>query len=202
MVKRYLWHQQHTGSDLPTFLLQLQAVWVDGGDEHRHLCCEQFSVDCDAVGRFLHFKRRSSKNVKGGLQQKGITVKNLKNFVQPELGDHCIVDVYNLYFGYVPQTGQPYCKTLAVTLPSLAPCALVTSSWQGWWRKCVRKQGSRVTLWSTQAKSLVHPGYLNIMWMNNSLCTRWGTEVVQIGCISDPNRTQLNGVESSTTTIT
>ena len=57
----------------PTYLVffyNCKLFGLRGGDEHRQLCHEQFSLGHDAAGRYLRFMGRASKNVKGGLRQK------------------------------------------------------------------------------------------------------------------------------------
>lgn len=60
------------------FFYNCTLFGLRGGDEHRHLLCEQFTVDNNKTGRYLRFMGRSSKNVIGGLHQKNIAVKDLK----------------------------------------------------------------------------------------------------------------------------
>ena len=112
------------------FFYNCKLFGLRGGDEHRQLCRDQFSVSYDTVGRYLRFMGRSSKNVKGGLRQKDVAVKDLKIYAQPHLGEPCLVDIYNilvLFHLMVPFTAS----LLAVTLPSLTPNALGKTSWQG-----------------------------------------------------------------------
>ena len=51
------------------FFYNCKLFGLRGVDEHRDLCREQFEIDEDLVGRYLRFKGRSFKNVKGGLHQ-------------------------------------------------------------------------------------------------------------------------------------
>ena len=89
-----------------------------GGDEHRNLMREQLEVDHDKQGRFLRFKGRSSKNVQGGLKHRKVEFKDLKIYARPELGERCVVDLYNHYFGFVPQSGPFYRKPVGDNPPS------------------------------------------------------------------------------------
>ena len=91
------------------FWYNCKLFGLRGGDEHRNLVREQYEVDYDSSHRrFLRFKGRSSKNVQGGLKQRKVETKDLKVYAQPELGERCIVDIFNLYFGFVPKTGPFY----------------------------------------------------------------------------------------------
>ena len=50
--------------------------------------------------------------MQGGLKQRKVETKDLKVYAQPELGERCIVDTFNLYFGFVPKTGPFYRKPI------------------------------------------------------------------------------------------
>ena len=99
------------------FFYNCKLFGLREGDEHRDLCHKQFVLDEDSVGRYLRFMGRSSKNVKGGLRQKDITVKDLKIYAQPQLEGRCIVQIYSLYFGYIPDKGPFYRKPLSNSNP-------------------------------------------------------------------------------------
>ena len=92
-----------------------------GGDEHRNLVREQYEVDYDSSHRrFLRFKGRSSKNVQGGLKQRKVEMKDLKVYAKPELGERCIVDIFNLYFGFIPLEGAFYRKPIGNDPPKFS----------------------------------------------------------------------------------
>ena len=55
------------------FWYACKCFGLRGGDEHRNLMREQFSIDIDSVGRHLRFIGRSSKNVQGGLKQRQVS---------------------------------------------------------------------------------------------------------------------------------
>ncbi len=92
------------------FWYNCKLFGLRGGDEHRSLVREQFEIDYDQQGRFLRFKGRNSKNVQGGIKQRKVRFKDLKIYARQDLGERCIVDVYNHYFGFIPQTGPFYRK--------------------------------------------------------------------------------------------
>lgn len=58
----------------------------------------------------MRFKGRNSKNIQGGIKQRKVQFKDLKIYARQDLGERCIVDVYNHYFGFIPQTGPFYRK--------------------------------------------------------------------------------------------
>ena len=89
-------------------LLVLQLFDLRGGGEHRSLVREQFEVSFDQQGRFLRFREHNSKNMQGGIKQRKVQFKDLKIYARPDLGERCVVDVYNHYFGFVPKTGPFY----------------------------------------------------------------------------------------------
>ncbi len=94
------------------FWYNCKLFGLRGGDEHRNLTREQFAIENDRNGRFLHFMGRASKNVQGGLRQRKVSGKDLKIYADPTLGDRCVVDLFNHYFAYIPRTGPFYRKPL------------------------------------------------------------------------------------------
>lgn len=82
------------------FFYNCKLFGLRGGDEHCELCREQFALDDDSGGKYIHFMGRASKNVKGGLRQKDLSTKDLKIYAQPKLGGRCIVEIYRHYFGF------------------------------------------------------------------------------------------------------
>ena len=60
----------------------------------------------------LRFMERSSKNVKGGQRQ--------KDYAQPKLGDHCVVDLYSCYFGFILPEGPFYRKSIGSNPPKFS----------------------------------------------------------------------------------
>ena len=88
------------------FFYNCKLFGLRGGDEHRNLMREQFTISYDEVGQYLRFIGRSSKNVQGGLQQRKVSSKDLKIYAKSAHGSRCIVEVFNLYFGYIPSEGR------------------------------------------------------------------------------------------------
>lgn len=123
------------------FFYNCKLFGLRGGDEHRQLCRDQFTVDNDAVGRYLRFMGRSSKNVKGGLRQKDVAVKDLKIYAQPQLGERCIVDVYNLYFGYIPLDGPFYRKPIGRDPPKFGSQCIGRNKLAGLMKEMCGKAG-------------------------------------------------------------
>ena len=102
------------------FWYNCKLFGLRGGDEHRNLMREQLEVDHDKQGRFLRFKGRNSKNVQGGLKHRKVEFKDLKIYARPELGERCVVDLYNHYFGFVPQSGPFYRKPVGDNPPKFS----------------------------------------------------------------------------------
>ena len=90
------------------FWYNCKCFGLRGGDEHRTLVLEQYSIGLDSVGRYLQFNRRSCKNVQGGLKQRNVQTKNLKVYSKPELGERCVIDVFSTYMALIPQSGPFY----------------------------------------------------------------------------------------------
>lgn len=122
-----LWEKEifslNTGEGLlyAVFWYNCKLFGLRGGDEHRNLVREQYEIEYDTSHRrFLRFKGRSSKNVQGGLKQRKVEMKDLKVYAQPELGERCIVDIFNLYFGFVPTEGAFYRKPIGNDPPKFS----------------------------------------------------------------------------------
>ncbi len=113
------------------FFYNCKLFGLRAGDEHRDLCREQFIVDFDSAGRYLQFMGRPSKNIKGFLRQKDITTRDLKICAQPKLGERCIVDIYNHYFGLIPPLRVRFIANWLVVIPPNSVHRLSdTTNWQ------------------------------------------------------------------------
>ena len=81
-------------------------------DEHRNLSTDQFEKKVDENGKvFLQFTGRASKTNRGGLHHMKINkvIRQYENLSDPQ---HCIVNIYVLYFTLIPKTGQFYYRPL------------------------------------------------------------------------------------------
>ena len=80
-------------------------------NEHVNLMVEQYEVGVDETGEFLKFHGRVSKNVQGGLKQRKVDVKDVKQYAQ-ESNHHCVVKLFKEYMRCVPSSGRFYRKPL------------------------------------------------------------------------------------------
>ena len=104
----------HTAEALlnTVFWYNCKCFRLRGGDEHRQLTTEQYSIEHDDVGRHLRFVGRTCKNVQGGLRQRNIKVKDLKIYANPVLKDRCVVDIFSTYLSLVPRSGPFYRRAI------------------------------------------------------------------------------------------
>lgn len=80
-------------------------------NEHVNLMVEQYEFGTDSGGMFLNFTGRLSKNVQGGLSQRKIEVKRVKQYGQ--LGNpRCVVNLFREYMRCTPKAGRFYRKPL------------------------------------------------------------------------------------------
>ena len=75
------------------------------------------------------------------MQQKDVAVKDLKIYAWPQLGDRCMVDVYNLYFGHIPVEGPFYRKPLASNPPKFSSQCIGHNKLAGLMKEMCQKTG-------------------------------------------------------------
>ncbi|CAG2217688.1 unnamed protein product [Mytilus edulis] len=68
-----------------------------GVDEHRNLSVDQFELGKDQTGSYILFKGRANKTYKGGLNQRNLSAKNLKHYLQNPV----LFKIYEQYFNIV-----------------------------------------------------------------------------------------------------
>ena len=69
---------QHT-----VFFYASKLFGLRGCGEHHELKCEQFEVNADSKGKYIHFIGRTTKTYKGGLGQMNISNKDIKHYCEP-----------------------------------------------------------------------------------------------------------------------
>ena len=104
------------------FFYNCKLFGLRGGDEHRNLMREQFTISYDEVGQYLRFIGRSSKNVQGGLQQRKVSSRFMPS--QHMEADAllkfliCILDTYQVKVHFTANHSKMTCivpKLLAET---------------------------------------------------------------------------------------
>ena len=80
-------------------------------NEHINLSVEPYEFGVDETGDFVKFHGRVSKNVQGGLQQRKVDVKEIKQYAQ-ESNSRCVVKLFREYMKCVPGSGRFYRKPL------------------------------------------------------------------------------------------
>jgi len=90
------------------FWYNCKCFGLRGGDEHRNLEVDQYSLDHDEHGRYLRFVGRSTKNYQGGLQHRKLHNKDLRLYSNPELGTRCVVDLFSEYLSRLGGKSGPF----------------------------------------------------------------------------------------------
>ena len=72
---------------------------------------QQYEFGDDKKGDFIIFNGRIAKNIQGGLQQRKVDVKAIKQYPQPS-NRRCVVAVFKEYLRCIPSTGRFYRKPL------------------------------------------------------------------------------------------
>ena len=85
-------------------------------NEHVNLSIEQYEFGADETGEFVKFHGRVSKNVQGGLQQRKVNVKEIKQYAQ-ECNARCVVKLLREYMKCIPSSGRFYRKPLPSSEP-------------------------------------------------------------------------------------
>ncbi len=89
-------------------------------DEHRSLVAQQFAIETDHLGKYLHFKGRLWKNWQGGLKHRRVDAKDLTIYAKPELGERCAVDCFEEYLSLIPQVGPFYRRPIESSTPKFS----------------------------------------------------------------------------------
>ena len=90
------------------FWYNCKCFGLRGGDKHRSLQLDQYSLNHDECGRYLRFVGRSTKNYQGGLQHRKLHNKDLRLYSNPELGTRCVVDLFSEYLARIGEKSGPF----------------------------------------------------------------------------------------------
>lgn len=112
------------------FFYNCKIVGFRGGDEHRNLDVSQYRFSHESGKQVLIFEGRTSKNVQGGLLQRKVEPKLIKQFSSPE-NPRCVVKLFDKYLQSIPSAGLFYRKPLQSIWPT---CCIFDASY---WYKCV-----------------------------------------------------------------
>ena len=77
---------------------------------------EQYEIGVDETGEFLKFHGRISKTAQGGLEQRKVDVKDIKQYAQ-ESNCRCVVKLFKEYMKCVPRSGRFYREPLRSEKP-------------------------------------------------------------------------------------
>ncbi|CAC5425074.1 unnamed protein product [Mytilus coruscus] len=79
------------------FFYNSKLFGLRGVDEHRNLSVDQFELGKDQTGSYILFKGRANKTYKGGLNQRYLSAKNLKHYLQNPV----LFKIYEQYLNIV-----------------------------------------------------------------------------------------------------
>lgn len=92
------------------FFYNCKIFGFRGGDEHRDLHTDQFRLTEENGQKVLTFYGRNSKNVQGGLKQRRVEPKIIRQHEDPT-NDRCVVRLFETYLRHIPQ-GDFYLRPL------------------------------------------------------------------------------------------
>ncbi|XP_066285874.1 transcriptional regulator QRICH1-like [Branchiostoma lanceolatum] len=89
-------------------------------DEHQRLMLDQYKVGTDTNGHYMQYTGRVSKNVQGGLQQRNVSVKDIKQHADPT-NPRCVVHLFETYIRALPEkSGRFYRRPLKSEVPKFS----------------------------------------------------------------------------------
>ncbi|CAC5398682.1 unnamed protein product [Mytilus coruscus] len=93
------WHDLvlYTSAPIGLNLLSWFKLFGLSVDEHRNLSVDQFELGKDQTGSYILFKGRANKTYKGGLNQRNLSAKNLKHYLQNPV----LFKIYEQYLNIV-----------------------------------------------------------------------------------------------------
>ncbi|KAI8496541.1 hypothetical protein Bbelb_258400 [Branchiostoma belcheri] len=101
------------GLSYGVFFYNCKIFGLRGMDEHQRLMMDQYKFGTDNNGRYVEYTGRVSKNVQGGLQQRQVDVKTIKQHASPA-NPRCVVNLFEQYFRHLPEkSGRFYRRPLA-----------------------------------------------------------------------------------------
>ena len=101
-----------TGLSYAGYFYMCKAYGLRGRDEHRSLSVDQFVIGNDENGRYLKFVGHRAKNNQGGLKQRKVKNKILKQYDDAE-NPISIYKILTAILGHVPKEGPFYLQPLA-----------------------------------------------------------------------------------------
>lgn len=115
MKMRWLWDTGVIGYakalSYAVFFYNCKIFGFRGGDEHRNLDANQYSIRIENGNKVLVFEGRNSKNVQGGLHQRKVEPKLVKQHSMAE-NPRCVVSLFLTYLDNIPKSGPFYRKPL------------------------------------------------------------------------------------------
>ena len=85
-------------------------------NEHVNLMVQQYELGADQDGEFIRFTGGVCENIHGGLQERKVDIKSIKQYAQPGKARR-VVNLFKEYTRSIPETGQFYRKPLESTEP-------------------------------------------------------------------------------------
>ena len=99
------------GLSFCVFFYNAKVFGLRGGQEHRDLTPDQFSIFDGADGRFIRYTSKTTKNVSEGLKTRKVVPRVIDHFAEND-NERCIVAIYDKYLSLIPKEGSFYRKPL------------------------------------------------------------------------------------------
>ena len=93
------------------FFYNCKAFGFRTTNELVNLMADQYELRADQESEFLHFTGRLCKTVLGGLQQRKVDIKSIKQQAQPG-NSRCVVNLFIGNLKCIPESGRFYRKPL------------------------------------------------------------------------------------------
>ena len=91
------------GLSYGAFFYNCKAFGFRGFDEHHSLEVSQYTFGSDEVGKYVVFTGKACKNYQGGIHQRNVMPKSVKQYANKTSPDRCIVCLFRTYLDNLPQ---------------------------------------------------------------------------------------------------
>jgi len=98
------------GLSYAVFFYNSRTFVLRGNTEHRNLDASQFTLQCDERGEFYSW---NSKTFNGGLEQRCLQPRIIKQYAVKSDRNICVYDVFAAYLSMIPVQGPFYLRLSA-----------------------------------------------------------------------------------------
>jgi len=104
------------GLSYAVFFYNCKTFGLRGNTEHRNLDASQFTLQCDERGeRFVQFYSWNSKTFNGGLEQRRLQPRIIKQYAVKNDRNICVYDIFAAYLSMIPAQGPFYRAPLSAS---------------------------------------------------------------------------------------